>query len=49
MNEQEVVFVCRIKILGFAFAVLSKELADEWVSQDPESHIAEELKIQKTV
>jgi hypothetical protein len=33
------IYICRIKILGFAFAVLDEELAKKWVDQDPEMHV----------
>ena len=36
--SEEVIYVCAIKMLGFAFAVRTKEEADKWVEQDPESN-----------
>jgi len=33
------IFLCRIKFLGFAFAIFDEELAKAWVDQDPETHV----------
>lgn len=43
------IYICSIKILGFPFAVETKDLADEWVSQDPESHYFYEIEIKESV
>lgn len=39
------VFICSIKILGFPFAVLTKDEADRWVAQDPEMHCYSEIPV----
>ena len=43
------VYICKIKILGFGFAVLTKELADKWVNEDPESNYYTEYTIRDFV
>lgn len=32
------IFICAIKIIGLRFAVTTKEEAEKWVSEDPESN-----------
>lgn len=40
------VYICKIKILGFPFAVLDENLAKDWVSGDPDSRYYETLRVQ---
>lgn len=39
------IYVCRFKLLGFAFAYLDKEKAENWVDVDPESRCFDEVPI----
>lgn len=39
------IYICKIKTVGYAFAVETKELAEKWVTQNPESHYYEEIAI----
>jgi len=43
------IFLCRIKILGFAFAVFDEELATAWVDQDPETHVYDVVPVRTSV
>ena len=44
-----VIYICKIKLLGFPFAVVDEQLAKQWVEQDPESHYYETVPVQTTV
>ena len=39
------IYVCAIKLLGFAFAVRTEEEAKKWVEEDPEEHYYNKLQI----
>lgn len=41
----KVVYVCKVKILGFGFAVFDKAIADAWVTQDPDSNYYDTLEV----
>lgn len=43
------VYICRIKLLGFAFAVFDEELAKKFVEQDPEMHVYDIVPVRDTV
>jgi hypothetical protein len=43
------IFICKIKILGFPFAVLNEELAKEWVDKDPEMHYYDVVPIHTSI
>ena len=39
------IYICKIKAIGYAFAVETEELAIKWVSQNPELHYYETIRI----
>lgn len=43
----EHIFICKIKIIGSPFAVLTEEEAEQWVSEDPESNYYDKVVIKK--
>lgn len=43
------IFICRIKILGFPFAVFDEDKAKAWVDQDPEMHVYDKVEIRDSV
>ena len=47
METITTVYICKIKILGFGFAVLTQERADAWVAEDPESHYYETVPVRE--
>jgi hypothetical protein len=40
------VFICKIKIIGSPFVVLTEEEAKKWVKVDPESHFYEKVPVE---
>jgi len=40
-----IIYICKIKIIGTQFAVLNKELADQWVDKDKEMNYYEIVEI----
>lgn len=40
------IYICKIKILGFGFAVLTKHEAENWVKKDPESNYYDIVKVE---
>ena len=40
-----VIYVCKIRLLGFPFVVTDKQKADDWVNEDPENNYYETLTI----
>ena len=41
------VYICKIKLLGFPFAVFNKQKAEEWVNDDPEMNYYDTIKIKE--
>ena len=39
------VYICRFKLLGFAFAYLDKEKAEKWVDENPNTRCFDEVPI----
>lgn len=36
-------YICAVKILGFQWVTLSKETADKWVEESPDTHYYNEV------
>lgn len=41
------IYICKIKIIGSPFAVITEEEAKKWVEEDPEMHYYDEVPIKK--
>jgi len=39
------VFVCKVKIIGSPFVVLTEEEAKKWVAQDPDMNVYDKVPI----
>lgn len=39
------IFVCKIKLLGYAFATEEESVALKWVEQNPELHYYEKIAV----
>lgn len=44
MNKE--IFICKYKLIGWPFAVLTEEEAKAWVKKEPESRYYETVKIE---
>lgn len=45
----EYVFICKIKIIGSPFCVLSEDEAKDWVAEDPEMNYYDKVHIKRKV
>lgn len=43
----EYAFICKIKIVGSPFIVLTEDEAKEWIKQDPQEHYYDKVLIKK--
>ncbi len=43
------VFICKVKIMGTPFAVLTEELAKEWVALDPDWNYYDKVPVKSSV
>lgn len=43
------VYLCKIKILGMPFVVLTEELANKWVEKDPKMHYYDIVPVQDRI
>lgn len=43
------IYICKIKVIGMPFAVLTEELAIEWEAKDPESNYYEKVPVVRAI